>query len=259
MILLDPTARPIIAHRGNRAHAPENTLPALMEAVALGVDAVEFDLHVSLDGTLIVLHDPTLDRTTSGSGAVARLTLNALRGVDAGASFSTDGGQTYPWRGRGVTIPTFDEVVEVLPSDMPCIIELKTASATAPLLSALKRHGMQRRVIVAGFDTASTQPLRHEGLTLGASTADVTGLLLPSLLRRSIPRTHFRALCIPTLYRGIPLPIAAMVRAVRAAGIVTHVWTINDPAKARQLWEAGVQGIISDVPQLMLLERARAG
>jgi glycerophosphoryl diester phosphodiesterase len=71
MILLDPRARPVIGHRGNRAHAPENTLESLREAVALGVDAVEFDLRVSRDGTLVVIHDETLERTTNGSGPVA--------------------------------------------------------------------------------------------------------------------------------------------------------------------------------------------
>ena len=73
MILLDPNARPVIGHRGNRAHAPENTLASLQEAVALGVDAVEFDVQVSSDGVLLLMHDLTIDRTTSGSGAVAKI------------------------------------------------------------------------------------------------------------------------------------------------------------------------------------------
>jgi glycerophosphoryl diester phosphodiesterase len=74
MILLDPQAKLVIGHRGNRAHAPENTLVSLLEAVALGVDAVEFDLRVSVDGVLVVIHDATLDRTTSDSGPVAART-----------------------------------------------------------------------------------------------------------------------------------------------------------------------------------------
>src|SRR5690242_21800762 len=74
MILLDPRARPVIGHRGNRAHAPENTLESLQQAVALGVDAVEFDLRVSRDGALVVMHDETLERTTDGSGPIASKT-----------------------------------------------------------------------------------------------------------------------------------------------------------------------------------------
>ncbi len=80
----DALARPVIAHRGNRAHAPENTLPALLEAVARGADALEFDLRVSRDGQLVLFHDPTLERTTDGRGAVARPTAGAaFRGAAA--------------------------------------------------------------------------------------------------------------------------------------------------------------------------------
>ena len=84
MILLDPDARPVIGHRGNRAHAPENTLESFREAVTLGVDAVEFDLRVSRDDALVVMHDQTLDRTTDGSGSVAMRTVAELRSLDAG-------------------------------------------------------------------------------------------------------------------------------------------------------------------------------
>ena len=105
MILLDPRARPVIGHRGNRAHAPENTVESLREAVALGVDAVEFDLRVSRDGVLVVMHDETLGRTTDGSGPVALRTVAELKRLDAGARFTPDGGRTFPWRGRGVSVP----------------------------------------------------------------------------------------------------------------------------------------------------------
>ena len=85
MILLDPHARPVIGHRGNRAHAPENTLESLRQAVALGVDAVEFDLRVTARRRAVVIHDETLDRTTDGSGPLALRTVTELRGLDAGA------------------------------------------------------------------------------------------------------------------------------------------------------------------------------
>ena len=85
MILLDPLARPVIGHRGNRVHAPENTIPSLLEAVALGVDALEFDLRVTKDGVLVLMHDATLDRTTDTTGPVISYTRADLRTVDAGA------------------------------------------------------------------------------------------------------------------------------------------------------------------------------
>jgi glycerophosphoryl diester phosphodiesterase len=255
MILLDPNARPVIGHRGNRAHAPENTLASLQEAVALGVDAVEFDVQVSSDGVLLLMHDLTIDRTTSGSGAVAKQTFAALRRHDAGARFTPDRGRSFPWRDRGVVIPTFDEVVEALPSRLPLIVELKTPAASEALAAAITRHGIQKRVIVAGFESASTQPLRGRGFALGASTPDVARLLLPSLLRRPIRAPWYQALCIPPTHNGIPLPIASIVRAVRSANVVTHIWTINEPAKAMRLWANGVQGIISDDPATILAAR----
>jgi len=255
MILLDPQARLVIGHRGNRAHAPENTLESLLEAVALGVDAVEFDLRVSRDGTLVVIHDETLDRTTNGSGPVVTRTVAELRSLDAGARFTRDEGRTFPWRGRGVTVSTFDDIIESLPRELPCIIELKTPAATELVKVAVHRHAIAHRVIVASFDPAATRPLRGAGFALGASTPDVAKLLLPALLGRHVRPQHFQALCIPPRWHGIPLPIAALARALRGSGAVTHVWTINDPAHALRLWREGVQGIISDDPGLMLAQR----
>jgi glycerophosphoryl diester phosphodiesterase len=255
MILLDPRARPVIGHRGNRAHAPENTLESLREAVALGVDAVEFDLRVSRDGTLVVMHDETLDRTTNGSGPVALRTVTELKGLDAGAGFTTDGGRTFPWRGRGVRVPTFDETIESLPRELPCIVELKTPAATELLRVAVRRHGIAHRIIVAGFDPAATRPLRGAGFALGACTPDVASLVLPALLRRRFAPLPFQALCIPPRWNGIPVPIAALARALRDSGTVIHVWTVNNAAYALRLWRAGVQGILSDDPRSILAAR----
>ncbi len=256
MILLDLLARPVVGHRGNCAHAPENTVPALREAAVLGVDAVEFDLHVSRDGQLVVIHDPTLDRTTSESGRVAERTLADLRRIDAGYRFTTDGGRSFPWRARGATIPAFDDVIEALPRDLALILELKTPAATEPLRAAIRRHGLASRIIVAGFSAQSVAPLRGEGCAIGANMADVVRALPAALLRRSI-QPSFDALCIPPSHHGIPVPIGALVRSLRGSHTVTHVWTINDPAYAQRLWQKGVNGIISDDPAAILAVRPR--
>jgi glycerophosphoryl diester phosphodiesterase len=258
MILLDPQAHPVIGHRGNRAHAPEDTLPSFLEAVALGADAIELDLHVSKDGQLVVMHDPTLDRTTDQSGAIADRSLSELRRIDAGFRFSPDGGRTYPWRSRGATVPAFDDVLDAIPADLPLIIELKTAAAAQPLRDTVRRRGLTKRVIVAGFDDAAVAPLRGDGVAIGASTRDVVRAL-PAALMGGRNRQRFDALCIPPFHNGIPVPIARLVRSFRDTPVVTHVWTINDPARARRLWLHGVNGIISDDPGVILAERrARA-
>ena len=257
MILLDPLARPVIGHRGNRAFAPENTLPALLEAAALGADAVEFDLRLSRDGQLVVFHDATLERTTDGHGRVDQHSVSELQRLDAGAHFTPDG-RSFPWRGRGVTVPTFDQVIEALPRTLPLIIELKTATATEALRRAVQRHALAPRIIVAGFDPASTRPLRGAGFALGASRPDVLALLPAALLHRRAAPRHVQALCIPPRWHGLPVPLAALARTLQGSGAVIHVWTVNDPAQALQLWHCGVQGIISDDPALMLRTRAQA-
>ena len=122
----------------------------------------------------------------------------------------------------------------------------------------MRRHGIAHRIIVAGFDPAATRPLRGAGFALGACTPDVASLVLPALLRRRIARPHFQALCIPPRWNGIPVPIAALARALRDSGTVIHVWTINDPADALRLWREGVQGILSDDPRSILAARTSA-
>jgi len=256
VILLDPLARPVIGHRGNRAHAPENTLESFLEAVALGADALEMDLRVSSDGQLVVFHDPTLERTTDGRGAVAQHSVAELKRLDAGAHFTRDGGRSHPWRGRGVTVSTFDEIVEALPRSLPLIIELKTPAANEPLRQAVRRHDLAARIIVAGFDPRATRPLRGAGFALGASRHDVVALLPAALLRLRAKPRHVQALCIPQRFNGVPVPIAALARCLRGSGAVIHVWTVNDPTEAHRLWRCGVQGIISDDPGLMLATRA---
>ena len=259
MLLLDPLARPVIAHRGNRAFAPENTLVALQEAVALGADAVEFDVRLSLDGVLMVMHDATLERTTDGHGPVSERSAAELARLDAGAKFTRDGGRSFPWRGRGARLSSFDEIIESLPDTLPCIVELKTADAAEPMRRAIRRHGIDRRVLVAGFDPAATRPLRGAGFALGASSPDVIALLPRALLGISARPRGFQALCLPTRWHGITVPIAALARSLRGSAVVTHVWTINEPAQALQLWRDGAQGIISDDPGLMLRTRQDAG
>lgn len=256
MILLDQLARPVVGHRGNRAHSPENTIQSLLEAVKLGADAVEFDVRVTHDGVVVLMHDATLERTTDGRGLVSERTFAELKALDAGAQYSKDG-ISRPWRGRGVTIPSIDEVFESLPKELPLIIELKTPDAAPLVRSAIARHGALKRVIVAGFDALSTSQLRDAGFALGASQKEIASLLLPSLMGWRIGAPHFQAMCIPSHHRGIPLPLKALKKTVEGYGVVTHVWTVNDPEKAMLLWQRGVNGIISDDPKLILEARGR--
>jgi glycerophosphoryl diester phosphodiesterase len=250
MLLADLAARPVIAHRGNSAHAPENTFEAYDQAIALGADALEFDIRLTRDGVPVVIHDPTLDRTTNGRGPVVDRTLDEVRALDAGARFMSRDG-SHPYRGRGVVVPTLEEMVVRYPR-IPFLIEVKVPEAVAATRRVLENSGAVARTMVDSTVHAAVAPFRGGRLATGASLEDVVRLLLPSLAGR-FPRTlPYEALCIPRWYNGIPVPVALLARAARRAGRVTHVWTINSRNVARSLWRAGVQGIITDDPGPML-------
>ena len=257
VLLLDPEARPVVAHRGDSAHAPENTLESLNQGVSLGADAVECDVHLTRDGRAVVIHDPTVDRTTNGTGAVAALSLEELGTLDAGYRFTADGGSTFPWRGRGVVIPTLERVLDAL-AETPLILEVKTPSASLEVRRQLERFGAADRCLVGSFQAAALAPFRGSAIATTASRRDVVRLYARSMLPGGPRRLPFRALCIPPVFRGIPLPVPRFARMARTAGVPTLVWTVDDPAEARRYWAGGVNAIISNDPARILAAAARA-
>ncbi len=255
MLLLDPLRHPVVAHRGNRAHAPENTLEAFTQALALGVDAIEFDVHLSRDGVPVVIHDATLDRTTDAVGEVRARPLAELGRADAGARFTVDGGRPFPYRGRGISIPTLEEAL-ALTRDLPLIIELKTVEAARPALELLARTGALARVLAGSFLDAALLPFQRAGVPVSGGSGALRRLYLPAALRARAPRSlPFQSMCMPRFHKGLPLPVRGFARVMRALGGTSHVWTVNDPARARRLWAAGVNGIISDDPGAILAAR----
>lgn len=245
--LADAGRRIVIAHRGGAGRAPENTLPALTGAEALGAEAVELDVRLSRDGEVMVIHDPTIDRTTNGQGRVIDLGAAALERLDAGARFTMDGGRTFPFRGLGIGIPRLDDVLAALPAT-PLLIEIKEPAALQPTLGLVQRHAAADRCMIASSHHAGVALARGGSLRTGASTRDAVALLL-SL--HGPAQVAFDALCIPPRHYGFPLPMRLLVRRARRAGAVTHVWTVNDVTQAERLWAMGVSGIITDVPDVM--------
>lgn len=133
--------RPVaIAHRGGAGEAPENTLPAFAAAVALGYTHVETDVHLTRDGVLVAFHDAALDRVTDGTGAIADLTLAEVQAADAGATFTAHAGGSFPFRGRGVTVPRLEELLTEWP-ELYVNIDPKSDACVAPLAALLDRLG----------------------------------------------------------------------------------------------------------------------
>lgn len=254
-ILLDPEARPVIGHRGNRAHAPENTIESLAQAVTAGADALEFDVRVTADGIPVVHHDPTATRTTDGSGEIARKTFAELRELDAGARFTRDGGKTFPYRGKGHRIPSFDEVLEAFPST-PLLIEIKTPLAAVGVKSAIEKHKAEERCLVDSFSRDALRVFENSQIAYGAASGDVARLMREVVTGAHVTPLNYRALCVPLSYYGLPLPVRRFARVAPKYNCRVHVWTINSPAIAKDLWESGVNGIITDDPALMLGLRA---
>ncbi len=254
-ILLDPGSRPVVGHRGNRAHAPENTIESFTQAVALGAEAIEFDVRLSADGIAVVHHDPTLARTTDGTGEIARTNLVDLKSVDAGSKFTRDGGRTFPYRGTGIRIPTFEEVVDAFPSTA-LLIEIKDPLAAGAVRQILEAKNAENRALVDAFDELTLRRFVGSEIACGASRNDVARLMAHVAVGLPVSRMTYRALCVPLSYKRLPLPIRGFVKPARAHDVRIHVWTINDPAVAVSLWNSGVNGIISDDPGLMLEARS---
>lgn len=257
MILLEPSANPVIGHRGAAAEAPENTLPSFLRAIEQGVDAIELDVQVTADDVPVVMHDSTADRTTSGTGAIRAMSWRRVRELDAGVRFTPDGGATYPYRDGGIRVPSVEEVLTAIPADLPLVIEVKSIHAQWPLRRVLDRFNVARRAIVASFERAAVGAFTDPPFMRGASRRDVLELLVRTAAGLKPGRVHYRAICAPTLYHGVPIPIGAIIRGAKRLGVPVHFWTVDDAREARRLWQRGASGIISNAPGRILEERKR--
>lgn len=256
--LLDVDARPVIAHRGASARAPENTLAAFALAADEGADAFELDVHVTADDVVVVLHDPTLDRTTNARGAVAEIPFARVREADAGARFRADDGRSFPWRDRSVRVPALHEVLEAFPR-MPCIVEIKTSRASAAVHDVLARHGAADRCVLMSFEPRALDPFGSAPWLTGATSAEALALLRAAVARRPSGPVPYRVLSVPPRWHGVPIPLALLARAARRVGCPTHVWVIDNPAHAQRLWRKGIAGIVTNRPRETLAARHALG
>lgn len=251
----------VIAHQGGDGLWPGNTLYAFERAAELGVDVLEMDLHISKDGVLVLMHDESVDRTTDGAGSIEEMTLAELKTLDAGYSWSKDDGQTFPFRGQGITIPTLEEIFQAFP-DYRITIEIKKTenSMAAPFCSMVREYEMQDKILVASFHDERTKEFREvcpEVATSSASQETRVFVLLSKIFYGRLYSPPFFALQVPEESSNITVMTEQFVRAAHERNVKVEPWTINDPEQMETYIGWGVDGIITDRPDLMLeiLER----
>lgn len=246
---------PVFAHRGGAEVAPENTLEAFRAAAALGDVVLELDVQASADGTAVLMHDLTVDRTTDGTGAVALMSAAELQRLYAGHAFTLDGG-TFPWRGRGVHVPTLAEVYEAFP-EHPVAIELKgnRPGAEEIVWRAVRAAGAQERTLVATNRTASIRRFRQVSggaVPTAASPTEFAAFRLLCLLGRHQHHTlPFQGLQPPDSLLGLRVLTPALVRSAQQAGLRVDVWTIDREDDMRRLLGWRVDGVMTDRPDLL--------
>lgn len=244
------------AHQGGGLLAPENTLSAFDVGASYHPDALELDIQLTRDGEIVVIHDPTVDRTTNGHGPVSTFTLADLQQLDAGYHFTPDNGHTYPFRGQGVAIPTLRAVFERFPS-LLINIDLKESvpGKEQHLWQTIQDAAATDRVIVGSFVCASLRCFRQlagASVPTSACPQEVLAFVLAHAVRATrLLRPAYHALQVPETRSGIRIVSPSSIKAAHRLGVQVHVWTVNDRADMERLLDWGVDGIMTDRPDLL--------
>ncbi len=232
-------------------------MEAFEEAVGLGYSHLETDLHVTKDGVVVCIHDRTVDRTTNGTGPVEALTYEEIQTLDAGFRHRSKEG--YRFRSAGIRIPAFEEVVKSFP-DVRFVVDLKTGGVSELLGSLIEQHDLHDRLIVGSFSDARLRRFREvTGGRVPTSTGRETSRtwVLACRVGRPGPATA-SALQLPTRMKGLRVVDERLVATAQEAGLQVHVWTVNRVQDMAFYLDIGVNGIITDRPDLLkglLVER----
>jgi len=252
--LLTGTGVAVVAHRGGAGLRPENTRLAFDHARDLGVDGFECDVHLSKDGEPVVIHDATLDRTTDARGPVSARTAAELSQVDAGFHFDPEGG--FPFQARAGGVLRLAELLERY-APLPIIIEIKgTRPDVAERAIAVVREARaEPRVIIAGFSSTVMDAARRfaPGLPTSASREEGRSAIQRSYFWLRPKLTGYRAFLVPFERDGRRFPRRFVTLASRA-GIPVHAWTVNNGADMRLLAGWGAKAILTDIPDVALMQ-----
>jgi glycerophosphoryl diester phosphodiesterase len=246
-----------MAHRGESENTPENTMLALESAVDIGVDVLESDLQLTKDDQVVLFHDDDLLRTTGKTGTIRSYTLDELRQIDFGHTFTTDDGTTFPFRGKGHGIVTLQEAFERFP-DTIFNLDIKDTFPSAPMELArlITQIGRSDSVIVASFHDIQIERFRElmPEIPTTAHPTEVRNFVLNTkigLPRIRSDQIHFKSFAVPMKSGPLKVVTKKFVRKAHEHKIAVHVWTINDEPTMNSLLDLGVDGIFTDNPRLL--------
>lgn len=246
----------IFAHRGAHARFPENTIPAFEEALKLGLDYIETDTQLTIDGVPVLHHDDNVINMTGEDVFVRDLTLKELKELDAGYTFTPDNGKTFPHRGKGIYIPTLEEVLKKFKSARFNIdIKDGTTESAKVVLDVVKKQKAGARVLLTSFGQPAVAYVREAApeITTSACQKEVVRFLVDSLIRgKRVKPVPYEALQVPEKQHGIKVVNGRFLKGARALGVQVHVWTINDEETMKRLLKRKVDGIITDRPDIAL-------
>ncbi len=258
------------AHQGGAFEGPSSTLFAIRRALEAGATAVELDVHATADGELVVCHDATVEGTTEGHGRIADMTLAEVQALDNAYWFVPGCGavrgrpeEEYALRGRApddpdLRIATLREVLAAFPGVVFNLDIKQTAPTVPPYEHALARvlAELERTddVIVASFLDGATETFRRlaPGVATSAGTLAVASFWRAVHRGDELPATEYLALQVPERHGDLLVVDEAFVAAAHDRGIAVHVWTVNDAESMARLVDLGVDGIISDVPSVLV-------
>jgi len=246
----------LVAHRGGSALAPENTLPAYDRAAALGADAIEIDVRLTADGVVVIFHDEETARLTGSPGTIEARTLAEVAALDAAHAFSPDGGASFPLRGKGVNVPTLADALERHPrmrfnvdakSEDPALVEALAREVT-------RARAVERVCLGSFFDVQAERlgrlvPHACRYLPQGAATCHVMAAK-SGASGEGCPAGYDLA-DLPHRVGDMTVVDAAVVRHFHVRDIPVHVWTVDDEREMRELLALGVDGIVTDRPDLL--------
>jgi glycerophosphoryl diester phosphodiesterase len=258
----------VIAHQGGDGLRPSNTMAAFEHAAELGADVLEMDIHSTADGVLVTIHDETVDRTTDGTGRVQDFTFEELQELDAGYNWPTLPGaqveiEGNPYRGEGIAIPSLQEIFQAFPDKrMNIEIKQREPSIVQPFCDLLREYEMTNQVLVASFHEVTINEFREtcpEVPTSGVESEITVFFALNAIGLDGAYIPGAFAFQVPEYSGDLHVVTADFVSGASDHNIEVHPWTINTREDMERLLETGVQGMITDYPDVLLELLGRSG